>query len=175
MRYVAFLRGVNVGGKNMVKMEQLRSVVAGLGFKNVRTYVNSGNVIFETKASSDKALAGKIHNAIEESFSLNIQVMVRTIDEIKRVVAENPYAGQFDNDKDVHVFFLDGDLSSEQRELLLKNNSDVEFISVSGRTIYYLLRISIIDSTLGKGFIDRKLKVASTARNWRTVNKIAGM
>lgn len=175
MRYVALLRGINVGGKNMIKMERLREIVTDLGFKNVKTYVNSGNVLFETRPASDKALAKKIHDAVKKNLSMDISVMVRTIEEIEKIIAENPYVGQFHNDKDVHVFFLDDELSSEHRKLLLANNSDVEFITIRGRAIYYLLRISILDSSLGKGFLEKKLKIRTTARNWRTINKIAVM
>lgn len=173
MRYVALLRGVNVGGKNMIKMETLRGIVASLGFSNVKTYVNSGNVAFDAKKASDTTVAKKIHAAIEKELRMDISVMVRSTDEIKEIIEKNPYDGQFENDKDVHVFFLNDELSKEHRDLLLANNSDVEFISADGRTIYYMLKISIIDSVLGKGFIDKKLKIPSTARNWRTVNKIA--
>ena len=174
-KYVALLRGINVGGKNMIKMEKLREIVAALGLENVKTYVNSGNVIFETKKTSDKVLAAKVHNAIQKELGLNISVMVRSVAGIEEIIAKNPYDGKFENDKYLHVFFLSDELSPEHREMLLANNSDVEFITLDGRTVYYMLRISIVDSSLGKGFIDRKLKVPSTARNWRTVNKIAEM
>lgn len=172
MRYVALLRGINVGGNNMIKMEKLREIVSGLGFENVKTYVNSGNVIFDTKKTDDRKLAAKIHDAIQKELGLDISVMARSIDEICEIIVNNPYKGQFENDRYLHVFFLDDELLPEKRKLLLEQTSDVEFISVTGRTIYYMLRISIVDSVLGKGFIDRKLKVAATARNWRTVNKI---
>jgi uncharacterized protein (DUF1697 family) len=175
MKYVAFLRGINVGGKNMIKMEKLREIVASVGAENVKTYVNSGNVIFETKKTSDKKLAKEIHDAIQKELGMDISVMVRSIAEVQEIIEKNPYKGQFENHKDLHVFFLDEELSPEHRKMLLANNSDVEFLTVDGRTIYYLLRISIIDSSLGKGFIDKKLKIPSTARNWRTVNKIAEM
>jgi uncharacterized protein (DUF1697 family) len=120
-------------------------------------------------------LAKQIHDVIQKELGMDISVMVRSIGEIQEIIEKNPYKGQFDNHKDLHVFFLDDEMSPARRELLLANNSDVEFITVDGRTIYYLLRISIIDSTLGKGFIDKKLKIASTARNWRTVNKVVEM
>ena len=172
MRYVALLRGINVGGRNMIKMEMLREVVASLGFSNVKTYVNSGNVAFDAKKALDTTIAKKIRDAIEKKLGMDISVMVRSTDKIKEIIAKNPYDGQFENDKDVHVFFLEKELSPEQRDLLFANGSDVEFITVDGRTIYYMLKISILDSSLGKGFIDKKLKIAATARNWRTVNKI---
>src|ERR1043165_2092697 len=110
MKYVAFLRGINVGGKNKVKMETLREACAALGFENVKTYINSGNMIFETSKSNDTKLAEKIEKAIEKEFSLNIKTMVRSIAEIEDIVKNNPFDGQFENDKDLHVFFLDEEL-----------------------------------------------------------------
>ncbi len=172
MKYVALLRGINVGGKNKIKMERLREVCAALGFLNVKTYINSGNLIFEAAANDDKKLAAKIENAIEKEFALEIKVIVRTIGEIENIIENNPFAGQFDNDKDLHVFFLDEELPPEKRELLLSNNSENEKFAVRKREIFCLLRVSVLDSLIGKDYIGKKLKVSATARNWRTVNKI---
>lgn len=172
MKYVAFLRGINVGGKNKVKMETLREVCASLGFQNVKTYINSGNVIFETTKSENGKLAETLEKAIEIEFALKIKVIVRQISEIENIVKNNPFAGQFENDKDLHVFFLDEELSTEKRELLLSNNNENEMYSVQNREIFCLLRVSVLDSLMGKDYIAKKLKVSATARNWRTVNKI---
>ncbi|MEP6903088.1 MAG: DUF1697 domain-containing protein [Actinomycetota bacterium] len=172
MKYVAFLRGINVGGKNKVKMETLREVCAALGFESVKTYINSGNVIFETAKTDDKKLAEKLENAIEKEFALRIKVIVRAIEEIEEIVKNNPFDGQFENDKDLHVFFLDEELSTEKRAALLSNNSETEMFAVIGREIFCLLRVSVLDSLIGKDYIGKKLKVSATARNWRTVNKI---
>ncbi|MDQ3750797.1 MAG: DUF1697 domain-containing protein [Acidobacteriota bacterium] len=173
MKYVAFLRGINVGGKNKVKMETLREVFAALGFANVKTYINSGNVIFETSETDDNALAAEIEQAIQAEFSLNIKVMVRTISEIKGIIKNNPFDGQFTNDKDLHVLFLDEELPKDKRQLLLSNNNENEQFAVRNREIFCLLRVGVLDSLLGKDYIGKKLKTPATARNWRTVNKIA--
>ncbi len=172
MKYVAFLRGINVGGKNKIKMETLREVFAALGFENVKTYINSGNVIFETAQTGDKKLAAKIEKTIESEFSLNIKVMVRTIVEIEGIIKNNPFAGQFENDKDLHVLFLGEELPEEKREMLLSNNNENEMFAVRNREIFCLLRVSVLDSLLGKDYIGKKLKTSATARNWRTVNKL---
>ena len=174
-KYVAFLRGVNVVGKNKVKMETLREMFAAHGFENVKTYINSGNVIFETAEADDKKLAAKIEKAIEKEFSLNIRVMVRTIDEIEDIIKNNPFDGQFENHKDLHVLFLDEELAAEKRELLLSNNNENEMFAVRNCEIFCLLRVGFSDSLLGKDYIGKKLKVPTTARNWRTVNKIAAI
>lgn len=172
VKYVAFLRGINVGGKNKVKMETLREICASLGFENVKTYINSGNVVFETAKLDDNKLAAKIEKAIEKEFLLNIKVMARTIAEIEDIIKNNPFEGQFENDKDLHVLFLDEELPKEKREMLLSNNNENEMFAVRGREIYYLMRVSFSDSLMGKDYIGKKLKVSATARNWRTVNKI---
>lgn len=175
MRYVALLRGINVGGNNMIKMEKLRETVAGLGFGDVKTYINSGNVIFDAKKADGKKLAGKIHDAIRLDFGFEISVMVRSIDEIKALIGDNPFEGQFENDKDLHALFLNEPLTPEQTTLLKAQGNAAERFHITDRNILCLLTISILDSLVGKGFIDKKLKVATTARNWRTVKKISEM
>ncbi len=172
MKYVSFLRGINVGGKNMVKMETLREMCVSLAFQNVKTYINSGNVIFETVETDDRELSRTIESAIEKTFSLSIKVMTRSIAEIKSLAKNNPFAGQFDDDRYLHLFFLDEQLSDEKRELMLSHANENEMFSIANRAIFCLLRISILDSIVGKGFIDKKLKLSATARNWRTVTKI---
>jgi len=172
MKYVAFLRGINVGGKNKIKMETLREVFGSLGFENVKTYINSGNVIFEIVETAGKELAAKIESAIEKEFALKINVIVRKMSEIENIVANNPFAGQFENEKDLHVFFLDEELPADKRELLLSNNSENEQFAIRNSEIFCHLRVSVLDSLMGKDYIGKKLKVFATARNWRTVNKI---
>ena len=172
MKYVAFLRGINVGGKNKIKMENLREVFSALGFENVKTYINSGNVIFETAKTSDKKLAEKIENAIEKQFGLQIKTMVRSVSEIENIIKNNPFDGEFENEKDLHVFFLDEELPEDKRELLLEQNNEKEKISVCRREIFYLKLLDFSDSLMGKDYIGKKLKVSATARNWRTVNKV---
>lgn len=149
MRYVALLRGINVGGNNMIKM------------------------VFETGKADDTNLADKIHDVILEDFGFDISVMVRSMAEIAQIIAKNPFDGQFENDKLLHVFFLKEKLTAEQEVLLFAQASDNEQFAVIDRHILCLLKISILDSAVGKGFIDKKLRVATTARNWRTVKKIS--
>jgi len=172
MRYIALLRGINVGGKNMIKMETLRATFESLGFENVVSYINSGNLAFDTHVADDLKLAGAIHDAIQSEFGFNISVMVRTTAEIEQIIADNPFDGQFESHKDVHVFFLNEKLNDEQEALLLAQGNENELFAISGRHVACLLKIHITDSAVGKGFIDKKLKVAATGRNWRTVQKL---
>src|SRR5262245_35337596 len=142
MRYGAFLRGINVGGKNMIKMETLRKTFESLGYENVKSYVNSGNVVFDTRKTDDGKLAKTIHAGIQKEFGFDISVMVRSMDDIAKIVAKNPYEGQFDDHKYFHVFFLDRELLEDEKRLLVGQANDDETITIDGRTVYYLLRIS---------------------------------
>ena len=160
MKYVALLRGINVGGNNMIKMEPLRATLTSLGFDNVQSYINSGNLVFETSTTADAKLAKTIHDAILTEFGFDISVMVRPMTEIREIVRNNPFEGQFDNDKYMHLFFLDAELTPEQAALLQAQSSDAEFFHINGRHILVLLKKSILDSAVGKGFIDKKLKGA---------------
>jgi len=173
MRYIALLRGINVGGRNKIKMETLREMFTSLGFKNVESYINSGNVGFDTRKSENRKLAEEIARAIEKEFSLSIKVLVRSKPEIENIIENNPFEGQFENDKDLHLFFLDEEMPFDQSERLLSKANPNERIVIRNREIYCLLRISFLDSFIGKGFIDKKLKVPTTARNWQTVKRIA--
>ncbi len=174
-KYVALLRGINVGGNNMIKMETLRATFEALGFENVKSYINSGNVIFETAKTDDGKLAKKVHDAIQKDFGLDISVMVRLMAVIEEIIAKNPFAGQFESHKDMHLFFLNQELNAEQQAQLFAQANDNEMFAVIDRHILCLLRIHILDSSVGKGFIDKKLNVAATARNWRTVKKLMEM
>lgn len=159
----------------MIKMEELRAALSSVGLENVRTYINSGNVAFDTVKASDAKLTNLISDAVEAKFKKTISVMVRSKKEIDEIIADNPFDGQFDSDKDLHVFFLASELSDDQKKMIAEVVSEKEQIEVRGRTLYCLLKISVVDSFVGKGFIDKKLKVAATARNWRTVKKLAEM
>ncbi|MEO7660543.1 MAG: DUF1697 domain-containing protein, partial [Pyrinomonadaceae bacterium] len=149
---------------------------------NVKSYINSGNIAFDVSSphvskghAADSELAAKIHDAIQKDFGFDISVMVRTAAEIQQVIANNPFEGQFENDKDVHVFFLNEELSEDQKALLHGQETETENYAVMGRHILSNLKISILDSAVGKGFIDKKLRIPATGRNWRTVKTIAEM
>lgn len=171
MKYAAFLRGINVGGRTSIKMQRLREVFAALGFENVKTYIQSGNVVFETRETDDRKLAAEIEAAIEREF-FKTPVMVRSFEEIKDAVAHNPFAGEEFEDKLFHIVFLAEKLSDEKTAMLLANSRETEKFAVRNREVYCLLKNGVADSLLGKKYIDVKLKTPATARNWRTVNKI---
>src|ERR671912_425296 len=102
MKYVALLRGINVGGATMMKMSDLKAEFEGLGFENVRTYINSGNIAFDAKKSAESKLIDRIESAIEKRFGRNVPLMVREQNDIERILNSNPFEGQYDNHKEMH-------------------------------------------------------------------------
>src|SRR5438552_4702378 len=106
MRYVALLRGINLGGANMMKMADLKAEFEALGFENVKTYINSGNLAFDGKSVSTLKLESKIEAAIEKRFGKPIPVVVRKQNDIERVLQNNPFEGQYESHKHMHVLFL---------------------------------------------------------------------
>ncbi|MBX3280853.1 MAG: DUF1697 domain-containing protein [Acidobacteria bacterium] len=175
MRYVALPRGINVSGANMIKMSDLKAAFESLGFENVVTYINSGNLAFDTKKTAETTLIKKAAAILASLTGRPIPVMVREQTYIERIILNNPFAGQFESHKEMHVLFLNEELTKEGKLFLAENVPPPERFSVSGREIYCHLPMGVADSYLGRGTFERKLKIAVTARNWRTVEKLAAL
>lgn len=180
MRYLALPRGINVSGSNMIKMTELKAELETLGFENVVTYINSGNVAFDVSSphiskgsATEKELIDKIAPVLETLAGKPISVMVREQSELTRIIQNNPFAGQFASHKEMHVLFLKDELTDEGREFLTENVPPPERFAVHGREIYCHLPMGVADSYLGRGVFERKLKITVTARNWRTVEKLS--
>ncbi len=173
MRYIALLRGINVGGNTMIKMAELKRTFESLGLKNVVTYLNSGNVAFDYKKTAEPTLVKKLEAAIEKDFGKNIPVMAREQPEIDGIMAANPFAGEFQSHKEMHVLFLTEEMPAAKLDQLMEAAPKGERFAVSGREVYCHLPMGVADSLLGKSFIEKKLKLAVTGRNWRTVENLA--
>lgn len=173
MRYIALLRGINVGGNTMIKMADLKSSFEKLGFKNVVSYINSGNLAFDAVKSSEAKLVDKIERAVEKLVGRTVDVMVREQKYIQQVIAGNPYGGEFASHKEMHVLFLKDTMPADKHELLKEAALRGERYEVSGREIYCHLPTGFADSLMTKGFFEKKPRVPYTARNWRTVEKLA--
>ena len=173
MRYVALLRGINVGGNTMIKMEELRKSFEALGLENVVSYINSGNLAFDASSQGSAKLSRMVEQAIEKDFGKQIPVFTRERPDICRILASNPFAGQFQSHKEMHVLFLKVEMPTDKQQQLMDAATPPERFAVTGREIYCQLPMGVADSLLGKSFIEKKLKVAVTGRNWRTVEKLA--
>ena len=173
MRYIALLRGINMGGNNLMKMEDLRAVFTGCGFQNVVSYINSGNLAFDAPSTAESKLVDKIEDAVEARFGKRVDVMVRPQSEIASIIKNNPFDGQYESHKHMHVLFLREPMPKEKEELLQASAFPGEKYDVRDREIYNLLPNGVAGSLLTKGFFEKKPRVSYTGRNWRTVEKLA--
>lgn len=168
MKFVAFLRGINVGGNKKVPMVDLKKIFEKLGFANVQTLLNSGNVIFEIGERSEEKLTKDIEDALEKVFGWKIVVMIRSIDELKKVLDKNPFKKE--NDFKCYVSFLEKLPDASLAKAYLALQDEENKFSISGREIYVKIR----NSKDAKVYIalEKKLQLAATSRNVNTIEKL---
>jgi|ERR1700722_8588007 len=171
--YISMLRGINVGAHKRIKMEQLRSAFEELGFEQVETYIQSGNVIFKTARVSQPVLTRRIEKRLLQDFGFAVSVISRTADEMAKTVQNNPFLKDsgIDSEK-LHVAFL-SDVpapSALQKCETLTLAPDKAYCC--GTELYLYLPNGVSGSSLMKSSLDRALGVMTTMRNWRTVNAI---
>lgn len=168
--YIALLRGINVGGK-MLKMADLKEAVAALGFEDVRTYLQSGNMVFKAAKASNADLADRIASAIQSHKAMDVKIMVRNIHEWDRVIADNPYAQAEEKPKTVHAFILDDQPGKDRIAILRAKEAGSEEWMIAGDALYLHTPDGFGKSVLGN-LVERVLKVPTTARNWNTVKAL---
>jgi uncharacterized protein (DUF1697 family) len=166
--YAALLRGINVGGKNKVPMPQLKAVFDELGHADVVTYIQSGNVVFRAA----KADAGAIEKRIKEEFGFDVTVVLRTSAELARAAGGNPFLVRGAETKPLYVVFLDRKPAAEAVQQLDPDRSPGDRFSVVGRDVYLDLANGAGRTKLNLDYLERRLKVKGTARNWNTVLKL---
>jgi uncharacterized protein (DUF1697 family) len=169
--YVAFLRGVNLGPNNKISMPALRAMAEDLGYTDVATYINSGNLII---SSSKKAatVEREISNAIKDTFGRPIDVTVRTAAQLKKILAENPYPDG--NPSQVTVAFLTKAPAANAQDKVAAVATDHEPFTFAGQDVYVNYSQGIGKSKLAERFSDI-IGVSSTVRNIRTVEKVLAL
>src|SRR5579859_6821661 len=176
--YVALLRGINVGGHRPIKMLELQRMCAAMGFGQVRTYIQSGNVVFTSLESdeSPEALRQRIEAEIAARFGFPVTVVLRTAAELERIIAGCPFAADaLAEGENLYLALLAGAPSPQAVERLRASESGSDEFRIMGREVYLLYRRSARDTLLTNAFIERVLGVAATTRNWRTMRTLAEM
>jgi uncharacterized protein (DUF1697 family) len=171
VRHVVLLRGVNLGPRNRVSMADLRDALEGAGFADVVTYVQSGNVVVTSRKSAAR-VASDCRRLIEARFGLDIAVVVRTRDELARVVARNPLGDVATDPKRYQVSFLDGKPSRAVLERLEALATGPERFVAIGKELYAWHPAGVARSKLWAALAGQSLGVTATARNWTTVTKL---
>ena len=171
--YIALLRGINVGGHKIIKMADLKQLLETMGLSKVKTYIQSGNVVFESNEEADK-LCQRIEQQINTTFGFPVPVILRTSKEWEQIIDSCPYPVEtLLEGENVHLTLLSEIPSQEALNQLTKFQSDIDQYHVQGKEIYLFFRQSFRDSKLPLQF--QKLGVSSTIRNWKTTVKLATM
>ena len=172
--YISILRGINVSGQKIIRMTELKALYEELGFNEVVTYIQSGNVIFRTGLEVPaKVLTDKIEEAINTRFGFNVPVIIRTVDEMIKTIRANPFLkGEGQVTEKLYITFL------EEKPLI----ADIEKINqfdffpdkfiILGREVYLDCAGGYGTTKLSNNFFESKLKIKATTRNWNTVNKL---
>lgn len=169
--WISLLRGINVGGSNKLPMAELRELFAGAGCADVRTYIQSGNVVFRAKDVERGELAARLAVAIEEAKGFRPAIMLLTREELEAAVEANPFPKAVSNPKSLHLWFLSREPEDPDLDALDDLRTPTEHYELRGAVLYLWAPDGIGRSKLA-GRAERAVGVEATARNWRTVEKL---
>jgi uncharacterized protein (DUF1697 family) len=171
--YIALLRGINVGKNNRIKMADLKSLLETMGLTKVKTYIQSGNVLFEANDEAEQ-LCQRLEDEISKTFGFPVPVILRTAEEYEQIIRDCPYSiDSLQEGESVQLAFLADEPCKEKLETLRMYKSDPDECFINRKEVYLFLRQSILDSKLAAQL--PKLGVPATVRNWKTVIKLSAM
>lgn len=174
--HLALLRGINVSGHNMIKMEALKNTLEAIGFKNVVTYIQSGNVFIDTEEENPAAVGFKIKQEIFKVFSHDVPVVVVSKDDLANCFKNNPYLKAADVDlKKLYVAFVSNTLKSERINDLKISQFKPDEAAIDGNKIYIKYAVGAGKTRLDQKYIEKKLNLTATIRNWNTVTQLLKM
>ena len=174
--YVALFRGINVSGQKKIKMADLREHMTVLEFEDVKTYIQSGNLVFKSPETSIEKLEQRIADKIQQAYGFEVSILIRTPEEIRTPLIENPFAQNPENDpKRFYVAFLDAEPDEEKLTALQEMDLGEEEFEVIGKTLYFFVPQGYSNSKMNNNFFEKKLNVIATTRNWRTIHKLVEM
>jgi uncharacterized protein (DUF1697 family) len=171
-KYALLIRGINVGKNKRLAMADLRALLTGLGYADVRTHLQSGNAVFGTAKTKQDAIAAQIERAISADLGMTVRCMTRSAAEMHAVIEANPFAEFADEGSKLLAMFLS---TSPEAKLLGEHDPcalDPEKVRVGDKVIYQWCPNGILEAPNVGGFVEKNLKVAVTARNWNTVTKL---
>ncbi len=171
--YISLLRGINVGGHKIVRMEALRALYEKLDFRNVRSYLQSGNIIFQYSEKDQRSLEKLISDRIMKDFNIKVLVYILRIEHLESIIKGNPFTG--DKTKDPafqHITFLHSSPESYDIDSIASKKTAREEFSVSNDAVYLYCPDGYGRTKLSNNFLESKLQVGATTRNWRSANEI---
>jgi uncharacterized protein (DUF1697 family) len=174
MRYAALLRGINVGGNKKVPMADLRAMLAGLGYQDVVTHLQSGNAVFSSELPPAD-LEREIAAAVQDRINVSCSVLVRTGAELADAASRNPLGGEPANPSRYFVAFLSGEPDKDKAAAVTAMSFDPDKLWILGREAYLWCPQGAADARLSGAVLEKHLGVRATARNWNTVTKLVAL
>lgn len=171
--WIALIRGINVSGHNKMPMTTLAKVLEKAGCSSVRTYIQSGNVVFDSKSKSESSVSKKIGDAIESEFQYRPELFLLTVDQLQSAIANNPFQQVISEPKSLHFYFLAATPKSPDLAGLVKAATTERFKLID--SVFYLHAPDGLGKSKLAGLVERKLGVSATARNYSTVQKLSAM
>lgn len=168
-KHIALLRGINVGGKNKIKMAELRERLESVALRNVATYIQSGNIIFDSTAAS-ASLEKKITKLIKSDFGYDVPVLVFPRKRLQKIVKENPFAKK--QIEHVAVTLLSKKPDKQLITAIEDLNFGIDKFQIAGDNIFLHCPNGFARTKLTNNFFEQKLNTTATTRNWKTVNKL---
>ena len=172
--YIALLRGINVSGQKLIKMAELRESLHQAGFKDAKTYIQSGNIILQDSVSAPNRIAERIHQGIQVAYGFDVPVMILVPEDLDVVLANNPFLPEKDP-KRLYVTFLSHSPAQDLLDKILQEDYSPEAFILLKKHIYFFSPTGYGRAKMNNNFFEKKLKVEATTRNWRTVNKLRVM
>ena len=171
--YISIIRGINVSGQKLIKMAALKKMFESLNLENIQTYVQSGNVVFSSKKEDPKELEKIISSGIESEFGFDVSVIVFNSKSLETIIEGNPFAKDpLKDNAFLHVTFLaDTPLSIDKESIIVKRHVDEE-IEFTSNAVYLYCPNGYGKTKLNNNFLESKLKVKATTRNWKTTNEL---
>jgi len=171
--FIALLRGINVGGQKKIVMASLKELFGKLGFHNVTTYIQSGNVVFRSFEKDSSKIAKSVEKGIRDRYSYDVGVIVKSLDELSETIRTNPF-NETDLGKGEKIYFtlLFQKPAKETVSMLKKFDNEVDDLAVKEKTVYLLCRKGYGRSMYSNNFIEKVLKVKATTRNLETMKKL---
>ena len=168
--YIALLRGINVSGNRPVKMDALRTLCGQLKFKNTRTYIQSGNIVFEFKETKNEVLEKLLTKKIKEVFGFDVPVLVKQLNELKAAAQNNPFVNVRNEDlSKLHITFFSTLPEPTAIEKITAGTYHPDECITAGNCVYLFCPAGYGNTKLNNAFFENKLKTAATTRNWKTI------
>jgi uncharacterized protein (DUF1697 family) len=175
-KYLALLRGINVSGHNMIKMDALKKMLDSMGFQNVETYIQSGNVFLESEEENAASIGFKIKQEISKVFGYDVPVIMISKSNLELCFKNNPFLKEKDCDiKKLYVAYISKELTAEAINDLKISNIKPDEAVIDSNRIYIKYVIGAGKTNLDQKYIEKKLNVVATIRNWNTVTKLLEM